>query len=223
MSDDSFIREVEEELRSDRMKSVWERFGKWIIGAAVAIVLAVAGNAAWNWYAESQATASGDRFRAALIAANEGNTAQARETLEALQVDGFGQYPVLARMRDATLLHDGGDASAAVAAFDTIAADAEVPDVLRDMARLRAAYILVDEGDYSEVAERAEAIASDDNALRFGAREAMGLSAWKQERHADARQLFEQIASDAAAPPPTAARARLMLDLIRASGAVGEG
>jgi hypothetical protein len=223
MSDDSFIREVEEELRSDRMKSVWERFGKWIIGAAVAIVLAVAGNSAWNWYAQSQATASGDRFRAALIAANEGNTAEARATLEALQDEGFGQYPVLARMREAALFHDEGDADAAIAAFDAISDDSDVPDVLRDMARLRAAYILVDEGSYADVAQRAEPIAGDDNALRFGARETLGLAAWKEQRYGDAKALFEQIAGDAAAPPPAAGRARLMLDMIRATGTVGQG
>ena len=45
MSDDSFIREVEEELRSDRLKKVWNQFGAFIIGAAIVIVVATA---AWR-------------------------------------------------------------------------------------------------------------------------------------------------------------------------------
>lgn len=223
MSDDSFIREVEEELRSDRMKSVWERYGTWIIGAAVAIVLAVAANAGWNYYANSQATASGDRFRDALTLANEGRNDEALVALQSLQDDGYGQYPVLARMRAASLLHESGDAAAAISAFDVIAADTSVPNVLRDVAQLRAAYIMVDEGAYADVAQRAEALSADGNPLRHGAREALGLAAWKEQRYGDAQSLFQQIVDDETAPPPMRQRATIMLDMIRATGAVTQG
>jgi hypothetical protein len=47
MSDDSFIREVEEELRSDRLKGFWDRFGPILIGAAILVVVATAG---WRGY-----------------------------------------------------------------------------------------------------------------------------------------------------------------------------
>lgn len=223
MSDDSFIREVEEEIRSDRMKSIWERFGTLIIAAAFGIVVLVAANSAWTWYTDGQATASGDRFRQALTSATEGNTDQALEQLRALQEDGYGQYPVLARMREATLLDNSGDRVAAVEAFDAIAADTSVPAVLRDVARLRAAYIMVDEGTYDDVANRAEPLAGDDNPMRHGAREALGLAAWKAQNYGDAKRLFDQIVADEAVPPTTAQRANVMLDIIRATGEVTEG
>ena len=41
MSDDGFFREVDEELRNDRVRSFWNRFGRYIIAAAVALVLVV--------------------------------------------------------------------------------------------------------------------------------------------------------------------------------------
>ena len=43
MSDDSFIREVDEELRSDRVQEFWNKYGKLVIGVAVAIVVVTGG------------------------------------------------------------------------------------------------------------------------------------------------------------------------------------
>ncbi|TCD13415.1 tetratricopeptide repeat protein [Oricola cellulosilytica] len=223
MSDDSFIREVEEELRSDRLQSIWKRYGPFVIGAAVAIVLATAGYRAWEYYTDSRASASGDRFLAALNDAGEGNTEAALAELRSLEQDGYGAYPVLARMRAATLLQQQGDAAGAVAAFDEVAADGSAPDAIRDIARIRAAYILVDSGSASDVAERAEPLASDSHPMRHAAREALGLAAWKEERLADAKALFQQILDDPAAPRNTMQRASLMLDLITATGKVAEG
>jgi len=223
MSDDSFIREVEEELRSDRLKKVWDRFGAFIIGAAILIVVGTAAWRGWEYYSERQASASGDRFLAALNLANEGKSDEALAALQALEDDGYGAYPVLARMRAATVLEEQGDAAGAVAAFDAVAADGSAPDAVRDMARIRAAYILVDTGSADDVAQRAEPLSADTSPLRHAAREALGLAAWKEGRLGDAKVLFQQIVDDLNAPRNAKQRAAIMLDLIKASGEVQEG
>lgn len=223
MSDDGFFREVEEELRSERLKTFWERYGVFIVAGALLIVALTAGYRAWDWYSTRQASASGDRFLEALNLANDGQSDQALEQLRALEGDGFGQYPVLARMRAATVELERGEADAAVAAFDSIAADRSVPTALREVARLRAAYILIDHGSYADVAERAEQLTAPDNPLRHSAREAMGLAAFKEGRLADAKRLFDELLEDPAAPQGVAARAQVILDLIQASGDIAEG
>ncbi|MAS06172.1 MAG: hypothetical protein CL534_16025 [Ahrensia sp.] len=223
MSDDSFIREVEEELRSDRLKKVWDRFGAFIIGAAILIVVGTAAWRGWEYYSERQASASGDRFLAALNLANEGKSDEALAALQALEDDGYGAYPVLARMRAATVLEEQGDAAGAVAAFDAVAADGSAPDAVRDMARIRAAYILVDTGSADDVAQRAEPLSADTSPLRHAAREALGLAAWKEGSLGDAKVLFQQIVDDLNAPRNAKQRAAIMLDLIKASGEVQEG
>lgn len=223
MSDDSFIREVEEELRSDRLKNIWDRFGPVIIAAAILVVVATAAWRGYEYYTESRANASGDRFLQALNLANEGKPDEALAELRALEAEGYGAYPVLARMRAATALQEKGDADGAVAAFDAVAADTSAPEAIREMARIRAAYILVDTGSAAEVAERAEPLSSDNHPLRHAAREALGLAAWKEGRLGDARALFNQIVDDPAAPRNAQQRAMIMLDLITASGEVAEG
>jgi hypothetical protein len=223
MSDDSFIREVEEELRSDRLKGIWDRFGTIIIAIAVLIVVATAGWRGYEYYTQTRANASGDRFLAALNLANENKPDEALAALQDLEGDGYGAYPVLARMRAATVLQEKGDVEGAVAAFDEVAADTSAPDAVRDMARIRSAYILVDTGSAADVAERAEPLSADSNPLRHAAREALGLAAWKEDRLADARTLFQQILDDPSAPNNSRQRAAIMLDLITASGEVGQG
>ena len=69
--DDSFIREVNEELRSDQMRLVWKRFGRVLIGAAVLIVLGTIGKVSYDYWRDSEASAAGDQFLAALTLARE--------------------------------------------------------------------------------------------------------------------------------------------------------
>ena len=218
MSDDSFIREVNEELRQDQARALWDRYGPYVLGIAIAVVLATAGWVGWEYWTTSRANASGDRFSQALTLAGQGKTDEALAALEALEADGYGAYPVLARLRTATLQAAQGNTDAAVAGFDAVANDGSVPAAIRDMARLRAAYVLVDHGAYADVASRVETLTADTNALRHSAREALGLSAWKEGRAQDALALFEQLASDAEAPRNARERATMMAELIRGSG-----
>ena len=199
MSDDSFIREVEEELRSDRLQNFWKRFGPFIIGGAIAIVIATAAYRGYEYYVDSRASASGDRFLAALNLAREGKSDEALTALQSLENDGYGAYPVLARMRAATVLQDKGDVDGAVAAFDAVAADRSAPEAIRDMARLRAAYILVDTGT-PPMSPRASSRWRP-TPIRCATPRARR-SGWRPGRNSARRRavLFEQIVDDAEAP-----------------------
>ncbi len=218
MSDDSFFREVNEEIRQEQARALWDRYGPYALALAVLVVLATAGFVAWEYWTTSRANRSGDAFSQALTLANEGKNDEALGALEQLEADGYGAYPLLARMRAATVLAAKGDAAGAVASFDQVAADTSIPGAIRDMANLRAALILVDTGSYADVSARAEALTADANPLRHTAREALGLAAWKEGRASDALKLFEQIASDEGAPRNNRERATLLAELIRGQG-----
>ncbi len=218
MSDDSFFREVNEEIRHEQAKALWDRFGPAAILIAVLVVVGTGLFVAWEYWVETKANSSGDRFSQALTLANSGKADESLAAFEALEKDGYGAYPLLARMRAATVQADKGDFKAAVAGFDEVAADGSIPAVIRDIARLRAAMLLVDHGTYAEVSTRVEALTADANPLRHSAREALGLAAWKDGKFADALKLFEQISADQAAPRNARQRADLLAELIRGSG-----
>jgi hypothetical protein len=217
-NDDTFIREVNEELRSEQLQTAWKRFRPVIIGVAVLIVVGVAGASLFEWWQTRESSASGDRFLTAIKAANDKQTEEATKQLEQLAKDGFGSYPLLARMRLATLKAEKGDAKAAIADFLAIGQDGGVPKAMRNVAKLRAGWLMVDTSNYDEVAAQVEELAAASSSVRHSAREVLGLAAYKSGNYAKARDWMKMIADDNDAPAGARTRARMILSLITASG-----
>lgn len=217
-NDDSFFREVNEELRSDQLRYAWKRYGRIAIGVAVLIVV---GTAAWRGYEywdTHNSSQSGDRFIAALTLASEGKNDEALAALSAIEKDGTGSYPVLAKLRAAAVQQAKGDSAAAIAAYKQVGGDAAAPQAIRDLAKLRTAWLLIDTGSYEDVSAEAQVMTAQGHVLANSAREALGLSAYKAGNMPQAKQWFQQIANDAQAPRNVANRAQIMLDNIAASG-----
>lgn len=212
--DDNFIREVNEELRSDAANAFWKKYGKLIIGGAVAIVVGVAGNVGYKNWVDGQAAASGDIFLEALTHAREGRNDEALASFDQLKTEGYGSYPVLAKMRAATVLAEQGDAEGAIAEFQAVANDSSVADALKDVARIRAGYLMVDVSSYDEVAAQIEILTNTTNTMRHSAREILGLSAFKANDLSRAKDWFTLSIEDTSTPQQISARAQVILDLI---------
>jgi len=195
MSDEIVFREVDEALRRDRMQSAWRRYGPYVIGAAVAIVLLVAANEGWNWWQSTNAARSSDQFYAALDLENGGDLAGAQKSLDALIEQGSGQYPVLAKFKQAGLLYRQGDKDKALAAYDALATNAG-NQRLKETALLLAANVLVDKGDVPGVKQRVDGLLAPDSPMRNAARETLGLAQFKAGDLNGARDSFEAAIND---------------------------
>lgn len=214
MSD--IFKEVEEDIRRDYYKRLWDRFGPYIIGLAVLIVALTAGYRGWEYWRDRQAQASGDRFTAALLLSADGKHDDAIAALQAIAKDGSGAYPILAQFRIATEKALAGDKTGAVAAFDAIAADKSVGTDVQTMARLRAALLLADTASLSDLEGRIGDLTSTGNVWRGSAREVLGLAAWRTGDFAAARKYFEDIVNDQESANDLRQRSQLMLTLIKA-------
>jgi hypothetical protein len=195
MSNETIFSEVDEELRRDRLRQIWRRFGPWVIAAAVAVVLAVAINEGWSWWQNSNAARSSDEFYAALDLADKGDVAGAEAALNAMATSSTGSYPLLARFRQASLLASEGKDAEAVAAYDALA-NAETLPRIRELALVLAANVLVDSGDVAAVQQRVSGLVTPDNAMRNAAREAIGLAQYKAGDSNAALQTFQDVAAD---------------------------
>jgi hypothetical protein len=201
---DTFIREVNEQIRSEQLSRFWGRYGIVVVGAAILVVVGAAGAGIYEYWNTSRASNSGDQFLVALKLASENKTDEALKAFADLETSGHGNYPVLAKFRSATLLSQKGDAAGAIAAFTAIGNDTSAPQVFRDT--------------YDQVVALAEPLSTDGQTMRASAREALGLAAYKAGDFAKAKQWFEQIISDTQAPRNVTNRAQIMLDNITASG-----
>ena len=214
MSDRDFFREVDEAVRQDRYKQLWDQYGIYAIGAAAAVVLAVAGHKAWTYWQDKQAQEAGAKFTQALSLEDGPEAATAREMLAAMAEKGPEGYRMLARFQLAAAEAKAGELDKAVAAYDALAKDPSVDSILRDSAQLQAAALRLDKADYSEMEQRLKGLIESSSAWRFSARELLGLSAYRLNDMREAERQFSALLSDQGTPPNLRERADMMLALI---------
>ena len=128
------FREVDEDLRRESAERIWQKYGTYIVAAALLVIVATAGWVGWREWRESQLHADGARFSQALQSAEAGNVDPATVTLDALAGDGAGGYPLLAELRLAALQAEQGDTASAVDTYRRIADDASVHAPYKDLA-----------------------------------------------------------------------------------------
>lgn len=216
MSD--IFREVEEEVRRDQAKKLWDRYGAYVIGVAVLIVAVTAGYRGWEWYSARQAAEAGAEYYAAMQLARDGKTAEAEAAFNEIAA-GSGGVATLARLRAAAVTAEAGDKQAAIAEYDAVAGRAGVQRDLRNVARVRAAYILLGMGDRAGVEQRVGDLAVEGNIWRASARELLGLAAYQAGDLDTATQRFDEILADNETPSDMRARAQLMVSLLAADRA----
>ena len=218
MSDESFIREVNEEIRQEKAKALWGNYGPYLILAAVLLVLGTGIYQFYDHWQSSKAGRIGDTLLTSLDLANEHNFDESLKRLDEVEKSDFGDYPFLAGLRKASIFMEQGDANKAVAEFDKIADNKKAPEIIQKVAKLRAAYILVDNGSFEDVEKRVKDLATDVDPTRIMAREALGLSAYKAGKMDEARYYFQKIADEGLEGIKATERSRLMLDLMQSSG-----
>src|SRR5215813_3364606 len=96
------FQEVDEEVRREQLKKLWDRYGIFAIGAAVLLVLAVAGWRGYEWWVSKQAAQLGDAFVAAVTLSDEGKHAEAEAAFANLAAQGTPGYRVLGRLSEAS-------------------------------------------------------------------------------------------------------------------------
>ncbi len=144
---DSFIDEVTEELRRDRVAGFMRRYG-WLI--ALAVVLLV-GGAAWNEWRKASATASAQAFGDTVLAAlDQDDPADRVNALDQISTTG-AQSGILNLMRAAELFET--DRDGALAALQAAGQDTALPDAYRQLANLK--YVIAAGAD-RPIAERRE-------------------------------------------------------------------
>ena len=212
MSDDLF-REVDEEVRQDQYLKLWKQYGVYIAGVVLAVVLITVGVVVWRDFQQGELEANGEKMLAALAAVEE-RPDEALEQLAALGEEGTKGYRLLARLREAALLSERGDARSAVAIYDAVAADTGQEKLYRDLAKLLSVSHGMSIMDRSDVEDRLAPLVGDDNPWRYSARELVATAAMASGDTAAAREKFQALVDDANAPPGVRARAAELLAIL---------
>ncbi len=219
MSESEVFREVEEEMRRDQMRRLWDRYGTLVLGVAALIVIGVAGWKGWQYFQAERAARFGTEFGNAVELARDNKTDAATLALDSLAKEAPAGYRALARLNLAALAAEQGRIADAVAAYDAISKDPTVDSSQQDFARVRAAALMIDTADFTEIQNRLNDLNSIDGAWRHSARELIGYAAFKAGKLDEAEKQFNLVIADAGTPQGLRRRAEIMMSLIVAAQA----
>jgi hypothetical protein len=199
--------EVKEELRAERARKLWVRYGGMLAGVAVVAMLAVGGWQAWRWNQQREAAQVAATFLQENRAAEApgADLKAAGERFAVLAQSAPEGYQILARLRAAALKAETGDRDAALALYDQIAQDGRATPLYRDLANLMWALHGLESQDTAALDSRLAPLVG--GAWGASARELQGLVAIRRGQPAEAKKTLEALAADVTAPQGVRERA----------------
>jgi hypothetical protein len=205
--------EVNEEVRRDQLKKLWDQYSIYIIALAILIIAGVGGWRGYQYLEAKKAAEAGAAFDKAAELAEQNKHAEAEAAFADLSAKAPYGYRVLSRLRAAAEV-SARDKPAAAKMFDDIAADSSIGASERDIARIRAAQLLLETTTYPNMLQRLESATAPGATFRHTARELLALSAWRANDATATRQWLDMIANDGDTPPGLRSRAEALQALL---------
>ena len=214
MSD--IFREVEEEVRRERLEKIWKQYGDYIIAGVAAAVIAGAGFVLWQRYQENRSATASAEYDAAVQLAGTNPTA-AIGAFDKIAATAPGGYANLAKFAEADTLLIVGQRNRAVSIYESLGGGGD-ESLIGSAARIRAAWSIAEFAPRQAIEKLVSPLAQATSPWRFAANEVLAYADYRIGDYRKAEKEFDALASDPGAPRALKMRASAMADLIRAGG-----
>jgi hypothetical protein len=213
ISQDSLLREIDEDIRRERYEKLWNRYGKYVIAVLVLLLAGIAGYKLWQERTLARQAEVAQQFTAAIALAAKDTTA-AEQQLRKIGEQAPDGYAMLATFQEAALLAKKGDQAAARSAYQNLQRTA--PDAIyRDLAVLLEALVALEKEalpiDADAIQAKLQRLSAENNPWRFSARELSAILAWRGGQAAEAKDRMRTLAADPQAPIDIRDRAQQFL------------
>ena len=208
MSD--IFKEVDEELRRDQASQLWAKYGQYVIGAALAIVLGTAAFQAWKWWDKKLRVERSAQFAAALELMRDGDNEAAAARFGAM-AEPDGSYGTLAAFNEARLQAEAGNKERAIEILDRLAEDTAAGPAFQGVATILAVLHQIDQGDPAALEARLQPLTQAGSGFRPIALELTAVLALRRGDAERARTLYAEVADDRSAPAGLRRRASQIL------------
>ncbi len=204
---ESFVREVDENLRRDQARDFLKRFGPWIVGAILLFLAAVAGWLYWQDRQQKQAEVETERLNAVMSQLGSGQAAGAEAQLEALAKSDADGVSAAARLTRAAIALEKANRKEAADEYRAVMNDEALAQPYRDLATIRLVALEFDQMKPADVITRLDGLAKPGNPWFGSAGELTAMAMLKLGRKAEAGRLFAAIAADNLVPDTIRSRA----------------
>lgn len=197
---ETFVREVDENLRRDQLRDMAQAYGKWIIAAVVLFLAAIGGYLYWQHRQDQQAIANSEAMSAALDKVGSGNVNGAVADLIPLSESSNDVTRATALLGRASLAIQQSDRKTASDLYKQVAADDGLPQPFRDLATVRGTMVDFDAMKPDEVIARLKPLVEAGKPFFGTAGELTAMAMLAKGDRAGAGQLFAKIAADRQVP-----------------------
>lgn len=204
---ETFVREVDENLRRDQVRDFFQKNGTWLIIAVVLFLVASGGFIWWKQHQVQRSAGEVEKLAEIYKDIGSGNMAQAPQQLDDLSNSGSKAVRASALFARAALALQQGDTKLATSTYKSIANDGGLPQAYRDAALIRQTALEFDQIQPQEVIARLEPLAKPGEPWFGSAGEMTALALIKQGKKPEAGQLFAAIAKDNGVPETIRTRA----------------
>lgn len=204
---ETFLREVDENLRRDQLRDFFKTYGNWLVAALVLFLAASGGLIWWKQHRVEQHEVEVEKLAQTYKDVGSGNSAQAPQQFDELSKSGSKAVRASAMFARAAVALQQNDTNLAINTFKSIAADSGLPKPYRDAALIRQTALEFDKIQPQDVITRLAPLAKPGEPWFGTAGEMTALAMIKQGKRQEAGQLFAAIAKDKSVPDTIRARA----------------
>lgn len=198
---DSLLREVDDDLRHDRMMALWRQYRKPLLAAVIALVVATAGASLWKNYQEKKFGDAMQEFAIAQKQYEAGNYKDAADDFATTaDISINDNLRDQAHLWQARALEKDGRTAEAVKLLEQIATTPEGSDLIwRDLACIR--LVGLDASKHACLNEGASPLSAERDLIRAA-------TLWQDGKSDEAGKILHALANDANAPKPVRERAQ---------------
>lgn len=205
--DETFMREVDENLRQDQLRDFFKTYGAWVV---VAVVLLLAASGGLIWWKQHSATVAGEQVEKLAQIYKDigtGDLAHAPQQLDAVSDSSSKAVRASAQFAKAAVALQQGNTNAATATYKALANDNGLPAPYRDAALIRQTALEFDALKPQDVISRLAPLAKPGAPWFGSAGEMSAMAMLKQGNQHEAGQMFAAMARDTTVPEAIRARA----------------
>ena len=207
---ESFYREVDDELRREQMTGTWKRYGVLIVAGIVLLLAAIGGYLYWQHRQEQRAGEHGELLTAAFEDIQARKMPAATAKLDRLAAEGDEGYRAAALLTKADLAIEQNNDTAAIAAFKAVAADEKLAEPFREIALIRQTSMEYDRLPPAAVVQRLAPLAVSGNPWFGSAGEMVAIAHLRQGKPQEAARIFAAMAKEEGLPESIRSRALQM-------------
>jgi hypothetical protein len=212
------FREVEEDVRRDRLEKLWKSYGNYAIAGLVLLFAGIAGWQFWQRHELQERQKFSDSFIAAQRVTNPQTAASTFADLARTAPKGYG---ALTRLSQANAMFVSGQRPGALDLYKQIAKDDNGP--IGSVARLRAGWILAESAPRTEVAEMLKPLDQPGNVWRANAREILAYADYRAGDSKAAQTKYNELSLAPESTEGLRSRAKAMADFLKNGGAKSYG